>query len=159
MYVHGFGAPTHRLVVGLVIVVALVGAACATTYKPRGTRGGGYSDYRIAEDVFSVSFKGNTATPEELAEKYLLRRASEVTLEHGFAYFAIEAEKGRTRSSSLGYSGVKFPLVAPGSAIRIRCFKDQPPEDVSSINAVDFLRFNFPEVLKKLQLEGEASPP
>ena len=148
MYRYGFGIRSPRLPVCRVSIALLLTASCATPYQLRSSAKGGYSDFRIADDLFSVSFKGNAATPEEQAEKYLFRRASEVTLEHGFNFFVIEAEKGRTRSSSLGYSGVKFPLVAPGSALRIRCYHVQPPEDVSSIDAAAFLRFNFPEALE-----------
>ena len=77
--------PTYRVMIGSWLAVMLVIAGCATPYKPR-KRSFGYSDYRIAPDVFAVSFKANASTNEETAELYLLRRASELTLEHGFEY-------------------------------------------------------------------------
>ena len=91
----------------LPVVVAVFGG-CATTYKS-SDGGDGYSDFRVSTNVFAVSFRGNPGTKEEMVDKYLLRRASELTLEHGFAYFVILSEKERTRSSSFGYSGTKFP--------------------------------------------------
>ena len=122
--------------------LALIVCTCATPYRKLKS-GGGYCDYRIAADVFSVSFRGNTATREEDVEKYLLRRASELTLEHEYKYFVIISEKGRTRKGSIGYSGFKVPVVAPGSAIQIKCFHEQQPDAELAIEAADFLRFNF----------------
>jgi len=140
------------------IAVVLLLAGCATPYQSLGARGG-YSDYRISADVFAVNFRGNTATREETVEKYLLRRASELTLEHGFKHFVVLSEKGRTRSSSLGYSGFKVPVIAPGGAIQIRCFHSKPADSDSPIDAANFLRFNFPEALNKPPIEAEAATP
>ncbi len=131
---------------------------CATPYQPRGFRGG-YSDYRVSADVFSVSFRGNSSTREEVVEEFLLRRASELTLEHEYVYFVVLAEKGRTRTSSVGYSSVKVPIVSPGSSIQIRCFRDRPPDSESPIDAAEFLRFNFPEALEELLPTGSTSSP
>lgn len=131
----------HVLVIS---VLALIVGACATPYRKLKS-GGGYCDYRIAANVFSVSFRGNTATHEEDVEKYLLRRASELTLEHQYRYFVVISEKGRTRKGSIGYSGIKVPVVAPGSAIQVKCFHEQQPDAEVAIDAADFLRFNFPD--------------
>jgi hypothetical protein len=139
-----------------VLLFAGSSAGCVTKYKPHNHQGG-YSDYRIATDVFSVSFRGNAATREEIVEKYLFRRASELTLEHEFRYFVVLSEQGRTRSSSVGYSGVKFPVVAPGMAVRIQCFRERPTDMEAVIDAVDFMRFNFPEELEKYPIAEEAA--
>ena len=124
-------------------LVMLVG--CATTPYKSASGGEGYSDFRITTDVFAVSFRGNIGTCEDTVEKYLLRRASEITLEHGFTHFAILSEKELTRSSSVGYSGLKFPVVAPGTSVWIRCFHGPPADHEVPIDAADFLRFNYPE--------------
>jgi hypothetical protein len=129
------------------LVALAVSGGCATPYKSADS-GGGYSDFRITTDVFAVSFRGSAGTLEETVDRYLLRRASELTLEHGFTYFVILSEKERTRSSSLGYSGFKIPVVAPGTTLWIRCFQDLPPDHEVAIDAADFLRFNFPEALE-----------
>lgn len=132
--------------------VSVFAAGCATPYQSAGSRGG-YSDYRVSTDLFAVSFRGNTGTREETVDKYLLRRASEITLEHGFKYFVILWEKERTRSSSVGYSAFKIPLVAPGSSVWIKCFHDRPIDHDLPIDASEFLRFNYPEVLKDFLTE------
>jgi hypothetical protein len=127
----------------LVVAPAFVG--CATPYQSARSSGG-YTDFRITKDVFAVSFRGSVGTYEETVDKYLLRRASELTLEHGFTHFMILSEKERTRSSSFGYSGLKIPMVAPGTSVWIRCFKDMPlTTDGLVIDAEEFLRFNVPE--------------
>ncbi len=136
------------LAIWCLLAVLAVSGGCATPYKSAAA-GSGYSDFRVSTDVFAVSFRGNTSTLEETVDKYLLRRASELTLEHGFTHFVILSEKERTRSSSVGYSGFKIPFVAPGTAVWIQCFKDPPPDRGLLINAADFLRFNFPEALEK----------
>jgi hypothetical protein len=145
------------LCVGFPAIALLAG--CATPYKSADA-GKGYSDFRITTDVFAVSFRGSAGTFEETVDRYLLRRASELTLEHGFTYFVILSEKERTRSSSLGYSGFKIPIIAPGTSVWIRCFEDLPPDHGLMIDAADFLRFNFPEALKEYAPEeaDEAKP-
>ena len=124
---------------------ALIGSAsCATPYQALGSRGG-YHNYRITGDTFKVSFRGNSATRLETVELYLLRRAAEITLEHGFTYFVLLSEEGRTRKGSLGYSGIKVPVVSPGAAMQIRCFHERPPDADTVIDANEFLGYNFPE--------------
>ena len=69
-------------------MAALCLCSCATSYRP--LRGGkGFADSQIAPDQFLVSFKGNGQTSLELAYDFLLLRATEVSLQHGFPYFAV----------------------------------------------------------------------
>lgn len=139
-----------------VMVVGLGPGGCATPYQ--SARGGdGYMDYRIATDVFAVSFRGGAGTREETVDKYLLRRASELTLEHGFTYFVILSEKERTRSGSIGYSAIKIPVVSPETSLWIQCFKERPADRGLAIDAADFLRFNFPEVLEEEALRDTSN--
>lgn len=101
------------------IVVTVAG--CATPYQSLGVRGG-YSDYRISADVFSVSFRGNSSTREETVEKYLLRRASEVTPEHGFNYFVGVSEKGRSARDPSAIQVSSCPLSHQGQPSRSDAF-------------------------------------
>jgi len=141
----------ERLLVALcLLVITTFTAGCATPYQS-ASKGDGYSDYRVSTDLFAVSFRGNTSTREETVDKYLIRRASEITLEHGFKYFVVLWEKERTRSSSVGYSGFKIPLVAPGTSVWIQCFHDRPIDHNLPIDAAEFLRFNYPKVLEDLR--------
>jgi hypothetical protein len=73
--------------IGLAIfLVILIG--CATTYQRRGF-GGGYSETQLDENIFSIIFRGNGVTGIERASDFTYLRAAELTLEKGFAYFAI----------------------------------------------------------------------
>ena len=79
-----------------IAATSLIMTGCAyssTPYQPISSANrvsGGYSDIRISEDRFRVSFAGNTLTSREKVESYLLFRAAELTLEQGRDWFAIE---------------------------------------------------------------------
>lgn len=74
---------------GLLALFALL-AGCATTtpYQPLA-QGQGYSDQRIEANRYRVVFAGNTVTPRQTVENYLLFRAAELTLEQGYDYFRL----------------------------------------------------------------------
>lgn len=63
-------------------------AGCATTYQPNSFTGG-YSETRLAENIFSVSFRGNGYTGRDRAVDFALLRSAEVVLENGFSHFAV----------------------------------------------------------------------
>ena len=68
----------------------------ATPYQPLG-RNGGYSEIRQSENVFRVSFRGNGFTTESRAYDFAVRRAADLTLQHGFTHFDIvNQEAGET---------------------------------------------------------------
>lgn len=77
------------LIVGLTFLLA----ACAgpTPYAPAGSTdvGGGYSQQRIEDGRWRVSFAGNTVTRRDTVEAYLLYRAAELTLEQGGDHFVV----------------------------------------------------------------------
>lgn len=77
-----------------VIAVLLIVSGCAhpTPYQPQSASSAlhrGYSDERLAEDRYRVSFSGNSLTSRETVEAYLLYRAAELTVEHGYDWFSI----------------------------------------------------------------------
>ena len=85
-------------VLGGLSAVALALAGCATTgtyYQPleagHASRGG-YSEIRLGEDRFEVTFVGNRLTSREQVETYLLYRAAELTLQQGQDWFVIERQ-------------------------------------------------------------------
>jgi hypothetical protein len=87
----------------MVATLALGLAACAapTPYQPGWQGDGyGYSEQRIEQNRFRVSFSGNAATPRETVQNYLLYRAAEITLAQGGDYFVVAA-----RSTSPDYGG------------------------------------------------------
>lgn len=81
--------------VAIVLLAALSAgalAACetATPYQPvaRGTaQSGGYAEIKLEDNRWRVTFQGNTETPRDTVETYLLYRAAELTLAQGFDWF------------------------------------------------------------------------
>ncbi len=78
----------------LVAALALTGALAAcetpTPYQPleKGTAAsGGFTDQRLDENHFRVTFQGNSLTSRETVETYLLYRAAELTVAQGFDWF------------------------------------------------------------------------
>jgi len=69
-------------------------SACSTpTPKPTpyapALGGAGYSQQQLEEKRYRVSFSGNSLTPRETVENYLLYRAAEITIESGNNYFRV----------------------------------------------------------------------
>ena len=78
------------------IALGLLVAACttATPYQPYraefvGGVHGGYSDKQLAPDRYVVRFHGNELTSRDRVEGYMLYRAAELTLEHGYDWFLV----------------------------------------------------------------------
>lgn len=81
----------RRLTAVAILLAALAGCAHPTPYQPStvSASGRGFSDARIEDNRFQVSFAGNSVTPAETVERYLLFRAAEVTLASGNDWFRI----------------------------------------------------------------------
>ncbi len=82
------------LIAGLLAATAAL-AACttATPYQPnlRGQAvSGGFSETRLTTDRFRVAFAGNSLTNRDTVERYMLYRATELTLDQGYDWFEID---------------------------------------------------------------------
>lgn len=99
----------------LLIPLALTACATATPYQPRQD-GAGYTEQRLETNRYRVSFAGNTATPRETVENYVLYRAAEVTLANGYDHFVTTggASSGETERSGSNV-GVGFGGFSIGS--------------------------------------------
>ena len=66
-------------------------AACATStpYQPAEKGGYGFSEQRIEEAKYRITFRGNSSTSRETVENGLLFRAAELTLETGYDHFIV----------------------------------------------------------------------
>lgn len=71
------------------LIVFLAACVGATPYQPAPPRGFGYSEERLDQNKFRVTFRGNAQTSRETVEDYLLYRAAELTLQNGFSHFLI----------------------------------------------------------------------
>ena len=96
----------------LIISLAALGlAACATStpYQPAAGTGYGFSEQRIEENRYRVTFRGNSSTTRETVENSLLFRAAELTLQNGYDYFvAVENDTEASRSYSRSTSPALF---------------------------------------------------
>lgn len=126
-------------------------AGCATGYKSVGFTGG-YSDTKLQDDVYEVSFKGNGYTNKDRAKDFALLRASEVALNNGYKYFVVLEGENSTKtqmyttpaqantygtvnmygntgsySGTTYYSGGQtFIAHKPQTSLTIRCLKEKP---------------------------------
>jgi len=113
-----------RPILALSACLALA-VGCKTPSQARGFEGG-FSESQVAEDEFEVTFEGNVGVNTEVLKQSLLRRAAEVTLQHGFTHFDVIGER---RQSGLGFvlrPGTMGPSRETQSAIRIRCSVGDP---------------------------------
>lgn len=79
---------------GAALMLTLMLFACmtATPYQPNisGQKvAGGYSDTRLGNSRYQVSFEGNTLTSQDRVESYLLYRAAELTIQNGDDWFKL----------------------------------------------------------------------
>jgi hypothetical protein len=90
----------------MVVLAAALGCAAVLTacqtgsaYRERGPgETYGYSDQRLTQNRYRVTFSGNSATTREEVEDYLMRRAAEVTLENGYTHFVFDARDTEART-------------------------------------------------------------
>jgi hypothetical protein len=123
----------------VVVVPVLLLCGCAsepTPYQRAGAKsGGGYSEKRVSEDTFYVTYTANARTPGRVACAYLYRRAAEVTLRYGFRYFAVirgPRQPTHLETRDPGALGTKerrdpidIEMTVPGTVfMTIQCFKD-----------------------------------
>jgi hypothetical protein len=96
--------------------LSLTLAACAAQpapYQPR-VDGVGYTEQQLDSRTWRVEFAGNTVTPRETVENYLLYRAAEIMLFGGYDTFVIlEKEIERNVAyRSFGSYGPHFGVAA-----------------------------------------------
>jgi hypothetical protein len=141
-----------RMFLALLFCVLLSG--CATSYQPKSFTGG-YSETRLREDIFEVSFRGNGYTSRERAADFSLLRSAELAIENGFSYFIIiNSEKDASVSTytspstshttlnaygsgqhmygnaaTTTYAGQTYYVSKPGATNRILCFRQKPEND------------------------------
>src|SRR3569832_1525449 len=84
------------------MVLALAACTTATPYQPaQGPSSAGYSDERLGENRYRVTFQGNSATRRESVEIFLLLHAAEVTRNAGFEWFGVVQRDSDAKTSYL----------------------------------------------------------
>lgn len=102
---------TVPLLLALALAVTLGACAKPAYYQPMKNEVG-YGQQKLENDRYRVWFSGNSLTPRETVENYVLYRAAELTLADGFDYFVLarsDTDGDRQRSSggtvSFGFGG------------------------------------------------------
>lgn len=100
-------------VIGLILLTAAVaGCAKPALYQPMRDDVG-YGQRQLEENHYTVWFVGNSATPRETVEDYVLYRCAELTLEKAYDYFVLSnrSTQGEHRPGSgvsLGIGGFRL---------------------------------------------------
>src|SRR5262245_29831486 len=97
----------------ILAVAAIAGslglAACEsygpTPYQAGGPNAAGFTETRIEDNRYRISFKGNSMTGRETVENYMLYRAAELTLQNGFDTFTIANRDTDKQSRTYSYGG------------------------------------------------------
>jgi hypothetical protein len=87
----------------LISLAALSLAACTTPtlYGPAtGSQTSGFSEYRIQDNRYRVTFQGGGGAPSAQVEDYALLRAAELTLRDGYDWFRVVARQGESSGGS-----------------------------------------------------------
>ena len=94
-----------RILAAVGLSLALVAcAAQPTPYQPRSD-GFGYKEQQLDSRTWRVEFVGNTVTPRETVENYLLYRAAEVMLFGGYDRFVVLEKDIERNVDYRGYGG------------------------------------------------------
>jgi len=100
----------------LILAAGLL-AACMgpTPYQPRlEGQSTGYTDRALAQNRYRVTFTGNSATPRETVESYLLLRAAEVTRAAGYSSFMFDTRNTKANHSFQTIPYGPDPFWGPG---------------------------------------------
>jgi hypothetical protein len=104
--------PAVRALPFLFVVGLLAGCMTPTPYAPRteGQRTG-YTDRALTDTRYRVTFTGNSVTPRDTVENYLLLRAAEVTRAAGFSTFMFDTRNTKANHTydAMPYGGPSGP--------------------------------------------------
>jgi hypothetical protein len=87
----------YRTVLVAFLLTAVAACGHPTPYQA-AANGYGFSDQRIEDNRYRITFSGNSLTPQLVVENYLLYRAAEITLANGYDFFEI-ADKQTNKST------------------------------------------------------------
>ena len=97
---NSFARPLARALPLALAAVLLAGCMTPSPYAPRlEGQQTGYTDMAITQNRYRVTFTGNSATPRETVESYLLLRAAEVTRAAGYQSFVFDTRNTKANTS------------------------------------------------------------
>lgn len=106
--------------VAALVVAAVVACAGCTPYKSLGLMGG-VDDLQLNASSYRIYARGNGFTSPERVHDFILLRASQLAILHGFEGFVIDSNENQTETSTMVFPGtvhtVSFPGVGSGGPI------------------------------------------
>ena len=79
-----------KYLISFLVIILVAGCATQTVYKPAEERGAeGYSETRLGESRYRITFVGNSQTNAETVKDFALLRAAELTLQEGYTWFQV----------------------------------------------------------------------
>ena len=92
--------PLSRALPLTLVAGLMAGCMAPTPYQPRleGAQTG-YTDRALTQNRYRVTFTGNSVTPRETVESYLLLRAAEVARAAGYTHFLFDTRNTRANTS------------------------------------------------------------
>ncbi|MDZ4076880.1 MULTISPECIES: CC0125/CC1285 family lipoprotein [Hydrocarboniphaga] len=159
------------------LALALAACATATPYQPVGKSGSGYAEQRLESNRYKITFAGNSITPRQTVENYLLYRSAEVTLQNGYDYFVLADNNTDSQTSYSqtfgggfgsyywgpwggpgwgwgGSTGTSIPRTEYQAQANILVFKgEKPANDPKAFNAHE-VKANLESVIVRPQTKG-----
>ena len=89
------------------LAIAVSGCGGYAPYSYWGGNDSGYSDTRLAENRWTVLYRGNQLTDPAKVTDFTLLRAAELTVTNGFRYFVVVAAGDGTRTNTVWPAGAR----------------------------------------------------
>ena len=126
-----------RVLPALVLLSAL--SACSTGYQSEGFTGG-FTDTQLADNIFTISFSGNAFTAPQQAGDFVMLRAAELSVSHGYPYFVIDDQGDTSTKGFIGSYGSGSmgggELYYPRQSMRITCYRTKASDRQNYFDAV-----------------------
>lgn len=108
----------------------LLTAGCATNYKPEG-KDGGYSQKKLADAVYRVSYSGNVLSSQARIWYFWIYRCAELSKEQGFELFTVGFPEGVAAERQVDSATVHGGPTGPKASGRVTMLHAPVPPEVS----------------------------
>ena len=120
-----------KKILTVLLCLSLVG--CATGYHSKAFTGG-YSNMKLQDNIFKVTFRGNAYSSMERTGDFALLRSAEITIENGYKYFVVLETNSFIKI---------FSYIMPATDMTIECFQDKPANVKGMIYDAEQIKTNI----------------